>query len=66
MASGAALRVLHNPTAHKYKIPFLKGSRTKEYTKHGLVFTAVANITQAKLLLEKSTFQVNYDDNYNN
>ena len=35
-------------------------------TKHGQVFTAVANITQAKLLLEKPAFQVDYDDNYHN
>ena len=35
-------------------------------TKHGRVFTAVANIIQAKLQLENPTFQVNYDDNYHN
>lgn len=35
-------------------------------TKHGRVFTAVANIVQAKLQLENPTFQVHYDDNYDN
>ena len=35
-------------------------------TMHGRVFTAVANIVQAKLQLENPTFQVNYDDNYDN
>jgi len=33
-------------------------------TKHGRVFTAVANIVQAKLQLDNPTFQVHYDDNY--
>ena len=32
-------------------------------TKHGLAFTAVANIAQAKILLEDPPFQVVYDDN---
>ena len=35
-------------------------------TKHGMVLTAVANIIQAKIQLEKPVFQVNYDDNYHN
>ena len=33
-------------------------------TKHGRVFTAVANIVQAKIQLEKCIHQVYYDDNY--
>ena len=32
-------------------------------TKHGRVFTAVANIVQAKIQLENPPFQVDYDDN---
>ena len=34
-------------------------------TKHGRVFNAVANIVQARIRLEKATYQVFYNDNYN-
>jgi hypothetical protein len=44
----------------------LKNCFRHHRAKHGSVFMACANVTQAKLQLEEPTFQVQYDDNYHN